>query len=78
MNSKQRCAFLQYGVAPIELNVCNLRVKSKQTPIALGILFNAIMCWAPQVSQVLKKANKALNAMKLLGNFFNVEKLIQI
>jgi hypothetical protein len=38
-------------------------------------MFDAKMFWGPQA---VKKANKALNSMKLIRKFFGVEELIKI
>ena len=44
----------------------------------LGIIFNASLQWGPQVTTTLKKANKALNAIRLIKNYFTSEQLITL
>ena len=41
----------------------------------LGIIFDAKLCWAPQVTNAINNANRALNAVILIQNIFNVNEL---
>jgi hypothetical protein len=72
------CLFHRNNVAPITIKINNCNVKSKKVINALGILFDSKLSWAPQVELSISKANKALNAIKIIRNFFTSKELIQI
>ena len=44
----------------------------------LGILFDSKLKWGPQVQRALQKADKALNALRLIRRYFVQEELIQL
>jgi hypothetical protein len=44
----------------------------------LGVVFDSRLCWDNHVEKHINKANKALNAIKLLVQFFNTKELLQL
>ena len=72
------CFFCKNDTRPVEVMICNSKVTSKSTISVLGIIFDSKLNWSPQVHHAIKKANKALNAIKLIRKYFNSSELIQI
>ena len=72
------CLFHRNDVAPITIRINNCNVKSKKVINVLGVLFDSKLSWAPQVELSISKANRALNAIKIIRKFFNSKELIQI
>ena len=44
----------------------------------LGVLFDSKMQWGPHIKKTLQKAEKALNAIKIIKKYFDVSELLQI
>ena len=44
----------------------------------LGVLFDSKLNWSDQVSSAILKANKSLNAIKLIRKFFSTPELLQL
>jgi hypothetical protein len=65
------CLFHRNDVAPITIRINNCNVKSKKVINVLGILFYSKFTWALQVELSICKANRALNAIKIIRKFFN-------
>ena len=64
MFSKTNLALMQ-----ITINGENIRTKKKIN--VFGVNFDSKLQWEPQVCKALTKANKALNAIKLIKNYSN-------
>ena len=77
-NKTEICLFYKNDVAPLEILVNNTNVKSKSTINILGVLFDCKLHWGHHINQVIHKANKALNAIKLIRKFFNTPELINL
>ena len=60
------CVFSRTDIAPSFLNVNGVLVKSKKVINVLGILFDSKLQWGPHVEKTIQKAEKALNAIRLL------------
>ena len=54
-----------------------LIITSKQINV-LGLTFDSKLQWGPHIYTVVTKANRALNAIKLIKKVFNTEELIQL
>jgi hypothetical protein len=72
------CLFFKNETRPVEVMISNAKEKSKSTLSVLRIVFDTKLSWTPQVQHFLKKANKALNAIKIIRTFFNSRELMQI
>jgi hypothetical protein len=65
-------------MAPVTISVSGIDITSKTTINVLGILFDSKMQWCHHVDRVVLKANKALNAIKILRKFFKTNELIML
>jgi hypothetical protein len=74
----ERCLFYKKDLTPVTLKINNSIVRSKKVINVLGVLFDSKMTWAPQVEQTITKANKALNAIRLIRKYFSSRELLQI
>ena len=62
------CLFSRTNMPPVFIKISNQEVESKNQINVLGIIFDSNLQWGPQVTSTLKKANKALNAIRLIKN----------
>ena len=62
----------------IELRINNERIRSKGAMNVLGVLFDSKLQWAEQVAQSIKKAKKALYAVRIIKHYFNKVELRQL
>jgi hypothetical protein len=65
-------------LAPVSISVSGIDITSKSTINVLGVLFDSRMLWSHHVDRIILKANKALNALKILRKFFNTSELIML
>ena len=72
------CLFYKNDVAPINLTIQNVIVRSKTSINILGVEFDSKLQWGKHVAKVIEKANKALNAIKLIRKHFTTPELISI
>ena len=72
------CLFYKNDTAGISLRLHNVLVKSKKEINVLGVMFDSKLQWHCHVSKVIHKANRALNAIKLLNRYFNTSELLQL
>ena len=74
----EACVFSRADTVPIVISVNNAMVKTKTEINVLGVLFDSKLKWGPQVQRALQKADKALNALRLIRRYFVQEELIQL
>ena len=72
------CLFYKNDIAPVTINVAGIEITSKTTINVLGVLFDTKMQWSSHVDKAVLKANKALNAIKILRKFFKTHELITL
>ena len=72
------CLFYRHDTAAVVVNVGGIMIESKKEINVLGVTFDSKMQWSNHVSKVIVKANKALNAIKLIRKFFNKKELLQL
>jgi hypothetical protein len=72
------CLFYKNDTACVNLNLENIVIRSKKEISVLGVVFDSRLCWDNHVEKAINKANKALNAMKLIARFFNTKELLQL
>ena len=65
------CLFHRSQLKIINVNINNTIVKSTPQINVLGVKFDSKLQWMEQVAKSIKKANKALLAIKLIAKFFN-------
>ena len=67
------CLFNRRDQPPLEINVNNQQLKSKNNMNVLGVSFDCKLNWQSQIQNSISKAKKALNAIKLIRKFFYKE-----
>ena len=72
------CLFSRTNMPPVLIKISNQEVETKNQINVLGIIFDSNLKWGPQVTSTLKKANKALNAIRLIKNYFTSSELLQL
>ena len=72
------CLFHKSDTTPIIIETPTSQITSKQTINVLGVIFDTKLQWSPQVANSIKKANSALNAIRLIKKFFNFTELLQL
>jgi hypothetical protein len=75
-NKTEICLFYKDDVAPITIVIDNTTIVTKSTISILGVLFDSKLQWEHHVNQAIHKANKALNALKLIRKIFKTNELI--
>ena len=71
----EMCLFHRSEVKIITLNINNTLIKTTPQINVLGVIFDSKLQWNEQVSNTIKKANKALQAIRLIKNHFNLQEL---
>ena len=72
------CLFSRNDVAAMVMSVNGVDVSTKSEINVLGVLFHSKLQWGPQVQKTLTKAIKALNAIRMIRNYFDQEDLLQL
>ncbi len=72
------CLFSKNNHAPLSLKLNNVNIVTKQQINVLGVIFDSKLNWSSHVESCIKKANKALNAIKIIRKFFRTNELINI
>ena len=74
----EMCIFYKNDLAPISIVVNNVSVFTRSTINVLGVLFDSKLQWSPHINKSINKANKALNAIKIIRKKFTTAELIKI
>ena len=74
----EMCIFSKYGIEPITIRIQNTNIVTKSEMNVLGIYFDSRLKWCNQVSSAIRKANRALNAIKIIRRYFNTDELLKI
>ena len=77
-NKTEICIFSKKDTATITITIDGQRVQSSKTINVLGITFDSKLTWGPQVTKAITESSRALNALRLIGRFFNREEKIQL
>ena len=72
------CLFTRTNIEPIVIKVSGQDITSKGQMNVLGVIFDSKLQWGPQVTSTLNKANKALNAIRLIKNYFSTDELLTL
>ena len=72
------CIFNKHNIDPLTIRVNGFDIVTKNSINVLGVLFESKLNWSAHIVKVINKANKALNAIKLIRKFFNTSELINI
>ena len=74
MTVKQKFAYSIKKTVKI-MNTC---IRMQSTINVLGVLFDAKLQWIQHVALTITKANRALNAIKLIKKYFNKKELLSL
>ena len=72
------CLFSKRDTAPISITINGVSVQSTKTISVLGVIFDSRLTWGPQVTKAITKSSRALNALRIIGRFFNKKEKIQL
>ena len=72
------CHFSRSDRNPIIINVNGTNVHTKSVINVLGVLFDSKLQWAAHINSAVTKANRALNAIKLIKQYFTSEELLRL
>jgi hypothetical protein len=65
-------------VAPIVIRLGFSEIASKASMNVPGVIFDSKLSWSEQVSSAVMKANKSLNAIKLIRKYFTTPEFLQL
>ena len=72
------CVFHRTDTRPIEININDIMLTSKNHINVLGITFDTKLQWHLQVAQTISKSKKALHAISLIRKYFTSSELLSI
>ena len=72
------CVFSRHDRAMTTLTINGEQISTKAQINVFRIIFDSKLQWPPQIANVLKKANKALNTITLIRKHFNSAELLQL
>ena len=71
------CLFHRGDTTQVSLNINGNIVKSNNKINILGVIFDSKMQWSDHIVHAIKRATCALNAIRLIRNFFTKGELLQ-
>ena len=74
----EMCIFSKHDTEPITIRIQNTSIVTKCEMNVLGVCFGSRLKWSNQVSSAIRKANKALNAIKIIRRYFKTNELLKI
>ena len=72
------CTFHKKEVKVFTIIIDGTAISTQNEMNVLGVMFDTRMQWDKQVSGAITKANKALNAIRLIRRYFNTNELLQL
>ena len=69
------CLFHRNDRRSIEISVNNVSLVSTPQIKVLGVIFDSKLTWAAQISNTIKKAKMALNAIKIIKKYFTLSEI---
>ena len=72
------CTFHKREIRSFTININGTIITTKNDMNILGVQFDTRLTWEKQVTATITKANKALNALRLIRRFFNTKELLQL
>jgi hypothetical protein len=72
------CLFHRKDQPPIQINIANTSIPSKDRIGVLGVIFDSKLQWHYQIQNTINKSKKALNAIILIRKYFTKKQLLQI
>jgi hypothetical protein len=77
-NKTEICLFSRHQMIPVGINLEDAIIMSTSEMNVLGIRFDSGLKWSSQVANGILKAQKALNAIKIIRKHFNTWELLKI
>ena len=77
-NKTEVCLFSKRDTASITITLDNDVIHSTKTINVLGVIFDSRLTWGPQITNVVTRSSKALNALRLIGRFFSKREKLQL
>ena len=74
----EMCLFSKSDVATITVPLGQSVIKSSASINVLGVTFDSKLLWSTHINKAISKANKTLNAIKLIRKFFNTTELVSL
>ena len=74
----EMCVFHRNEVKKVSFELNGTVIKSTPQIGVLGVIFDSKLKWTEQVSNVIKKSEKALNAIKIIKNHFDQTELLTL
>ena len=74
----EMCLFSKSDVATITVPLGQSVIRSSASINVLGVTFDSKLRWSTHINKAIGKANKALNAIKLIRNFFTTTELVSL
>ena len=72
------CLFHRGDSTPIALSLYGKIINSDKTMNVLGVIFDSKLQWVDHIKHALNRSTKALNAIRLIRNFFNQKELLAL
>ena len=72
------CLFYKNDTSKVNVRLGDSIIISKNEMNVLGVLFDSKLRWSNHISKAIMKANRALNAIKLIRRFFNKNELLRM
>ena len=77
-NKTEVCTFFKHEMVQPIVRVGADSIISKDSINVLGVIFDSTLSWSKHVRTAVMKANRALNGLKLIRKYFNVNELLQL
>jgi hypothetical protein len=72
------CLFYKKDTTPVSVSVGDTVIKSRSKINVLGVVFDCKLQWSNHRASIIMKANRALNAIKLICKYFTSTELLQL
>ena len=74
----EMCSFHKREMRVFTLIIDGTSIKTQNDMNILGVIFDTRLQWEKQVAGTITRANKALNAIRLIRRYFNTKELLQL
>ena len=71
------CLFHQHYIGNCSINIIGVMLQSKANMNVLGVTFDSKLKWIDQISNAIRKTNRALFCIKQIRNYFTPTELNQ-
>ncbi len=74
----EACLFYKQDCAAVAIKVGEDMINTKKSINVLGVIFDTKLQWSEHVTKALQKANRSLNAIKMIRKFFSTKELVNL